>query len=64
MSLETHLTQLHVRLGAKLVEFEGHTLPISYPHGIIAEHQPPRSKAGLYAGSQLGQVQQSASHGA
>ena len=56
MSLETPLTQLHVRLGAKLVEFAGYTMPISYPNGIIAEHQHTRSKAGLFDVSHMGQV--------
>ena len=38
MSLETPLTQLHVRLGAKLVELAGYTMPISYPNAVSYTH--------------------------
>ena len=56
MLLETPLTALHRALGAKLVPFAGYSMPISYPGGIIAEHQHTRSHAGLFDVSHMGQV--------
>ena len=54
--LETPLTALHQMLGAKLVPFAGYSMPISYPGGIIAEHNHTRSQAGLFDVSHMGQV--------
>jgi aminomethyltransferase len=54
--LETPLTALHQTLGAKLVPFAGYSMPISYPGGIIAEHNHTRSQAGLFDVSHMGQV--------
>lgn len=56
MLLETPLTALHQELGAKLVPFAGYSMPISYPSGIIAEHNHTRSHAGLFDVSHMGQV--------
>jgi len=56
MLLKTPLTNLHTGLGAKMVPFAGYTMPISYPNGIIAEHNHTRSKAGLFDVSHMGQV--------
>ena len=54
--LETPLTALHQELGAKLVSFAGYSMPISYPKGIIAEHNHTRSQAGLFDVSHMGQI--------
>ena len=54
--LETPLIALHQTLGAKLVPFAGYSMPISYPGGIIAEHNHTRSQAGLFDVSHMGQV--------
>ena len=54
--LETPLTALHKALGAKLVPFAGYSMPISYPSGIIAEHNHTRSQAGLFDVSHMGQI--------
>ena len=56
MLLETPLTALHQMLGAKLVPFAGYSMPISYPGGIIAEHNHTRSQSGLFDVSHMGQV--------
>ena len=56
MLLETPLTALHQELGAKLVSFAGYSMPISYPKGIIAEHNHTRSQAGLFDVSHMGQI--------
>ena len=52
----TPLYDLHVALGARMVEFAGWQMPVQYPNGIIAEHQHTRSKASLFDVSHMGQV--------
>ncbi len=46
----------HVALGAKLVEFGGWEMPLSYPSGTIAEHRACRSGAAMFDVSHLGTV--------
>jgi len=55
-SRRTPLYDLHVALGARMVEFAGWQMPVQYPQGIIAEHQHTRSKASLFDVSHMGQV--------
>lgn len=50
------LDELHRELGAKMVPFAGHSMPIQYPTGIIAEHKATREGAGLFDVSHMGQV--------
>ena len=49
------LDALHRRLGARMVSFAGHAMPIQYD-GIIAEHQWTRASAGLFDVSHMGQI--------
>lgn len=57
MSLHhTPLFNLHEALGAKLVPFAGYAMPVSYPLGIIKEHQHTREQAGLFDVSHMGQL--------
>jgi aminomethyltransferase len=51
----TPLYELHVGLGARMVPFAGHEMPVQYPTGIIAEHNWTRSSAGLFDVSHMGQ---------
>ena len=44
----------HLALGAKLVEFGGWEMPLSYPAGTIAEHRACRSGAAAFDVSHLG----------
>ena len=53
---KTPLYDLHVALGARMVEFAGYYLPVQYPDGIIHEHQHTRTAAGLFDVSHMGQV--------
>jgi aminomethyltransferase len=53
---ETPLHALHVELGAKMVPFAGYDMPVSYPDGLIREHQHTRSAAGLFDVSHMGQA--------
>lgn len=53
-SRTTHLHELHVSLGAKMVPFAGYDMPVQYT-GIIAEHRHTRSGAGLFDVGHMGQ---------
>jgi aminomethyltransferase len=52
----TALIESHRRLGAKLVEFGGWEMPLSYPLGTIAEHRACRRDAVVFDVSHLGTV--------
>jgi aminomethyltransferase len=52
----TPLTELHERLGAKMVPFAGYLMPVQYPAGILKEHLHTREKAGLFDVSHMGQA--------
>ena len=52
----TPLYNLHVELGAKMVPFAGYDMPVSYPLGVLAEHNHTRDKAGLFDVSHMGQA--------
>ncbi|HUZ21489.1 MAG TPA: glycine cleavage system aminomethyltransferase GcvT [Acidimicrobiales bacterium] len=57
MSLrQTTLRAEHEELGAKLVEFGGWEMPLSYPGGTLAEHLACRSDAVVFDVSHLGTV--------
>lgn len=57
MSLrQSPLRSEHERLGAKLVEFGGWEMPLSYPEGTIAEHVTCRQSAVVFDVSHLGTV--------
>jgi aminomethyltransferase len=52
--LQTPFTHKHEALGAKMAEFAGYNMPISYT-GINAEHDAVRTKAGLFDVSHMGE---------
>src|SRR6056297_1601809 len=52
----TPLHALHLRLGAKMVEFAGYEMPVQYPAGVMKEHLHTRAAAGLFDVSHMGQV--------
>ena len=51
----TPLYERHVALGAKIVDFAGWAMPVTYD-GLIAEHQRVRSRAGLFDVSHMGEL--------
>ncbi len=51
---ETAFTQKHIALGAKMAEFAGYNMPISYS-GINGEHAAVRSNAGIFDVSHMGE---------
>jgi aminomethyltransferase len=51
---QTPFTAKHIALGAKMAEFAGYHMPISYS-GINDEHQAVRSNAGIFDVSHMGE---------
>ncbi|WP_300601836.1 glycine cleavage system aminomethyltransferase GcvT [Niabella sp.] len=51
---ETPFTKKHLALGAKMAEFAGYNMPISYS-GINEEHQTVRKNAGVFDVSHMGE---------
>ncbi|KXK18382.1 MAG: aminomethyltransferase [Candidatus Parvibacillus calidus] len=51
---ETPLTSKHISLGAKMAEFAGYNMPISYK-GIIDEHKAVRNNVGVFDVSHMGE---------
>jgi aminomethyltransferase len=56
MTKRTPLYNQHLSLGAKIVEFAGWEMPVSYPAGIIAEHKAVRNDVGLFDIGHMGLV--------
>jgi len=55
-TLTTPFLECHKRAGAKLVEFAGFLMPISYA-GILAEHRAVRTAAGVFDVSHMGEFE-------
>jgi len=51
----TPLWDVHKRLGAKLIDFGGWDMPVSYPAGTIKEHKAVREALGLFDVSHMGE---------
>ncbi len=52
----SHLYDVHVELGAKMVPFGGWEMPLAYPTGTVAEHLACRRDAVVFDVSHLGTV--------
>ncbi len=52
----TPLDALHRRLGARMVDFSGWSLPVHYPSGTLAEHRQARTAAALFDVSHMAQI--------
>src|SRR6478735_6211202 len=50
----TPFTEKHIALGAKMAEFAGYNMPISYA-GINVEHAAVRNNAGVFDVSHMGE---------
>tara|TARA_B100001250_G_C19780760_1_gene781747 strand:- start:603 stop:1667 length:1065 start_codon:yes stop_codon:yes gene_type:complete len=46
----------HCKLDAKLVDFAGYLMPITYPNGIVSEYLSVREKVGMFDVSHMGQI--------
>src|SRR6266478_89242 len=51
---KTALTDVHEKLGAKMVAFAGYLMPVSY-EGIVAEHETVRRAVGVFDVSHMGE---------
>lgn len=51
----TALYEVHIKLGAKMVEFAGYEMPIEY-QGLTAEHFATRQACGLFDVSHMGEI--------
>lgn len=54
--IKTPLWDIHRQLGAKLIDFGGWDLPVSYPAGTIKEHHAVRQAVGLFDVSHMGEA--------
>ncbi len=52
---KTAFYRIHEKLGAKMVEFAGHYMPIQYS-SIIAEHKSVRNSVGVFDVSHMGEI--------
>src|ERR1700733_657284 len=52
----TPLWDVHRQLGAKLIDFGGWDMPVSYPAGTIKEHKAVREAVGLFDVSHMGEA--------
>lgn len=57
MTQQTPLHALHMDHGAKMVEFAGWQMPVSYPLGVLGEHNACREGAAIFDVSHMGQVE-------
>ena len=55
-SKRTPLYDAHRRLGAKLIDFGGWAMPVSYPAGIIDEHRATRDAVGVFDVCHMGEI--------
>lgn len=56
MNLKTPLYDLHLDMGARMVDFAGYQMPLQYPEGIKKEHLHCRAAVGLFDVSHMGQL--------
>ena len=55
MAKRTPLYDVHVKSGARMVEFAGWDMPVQYS-GLLDEHEAVRTRAGLFDVSHMGEV--------
>ncbi|NLV86278.1 MAG: glycine cleavage system aminomethyltransferase GcvT, partial [Clostridiales bacterium] len=55
MDLKTPFYDCHVKYGARIVSFAGHSLPVQY-EGVIKEHMAVRQAAGLFDVSHMTEI--------
>ncbi len=48
---------IHVRSGARLIDFGGWDMPVQYAHGVLAEHATVRNGVGLFDVSHMGEME-------
>jgi len=56
VKMKTALNEVHKELGAKMVDFAGWEMPVSYS-GTLEEHNNVREKAGIFDVSHMGEIE-------
>jgi aminomethyltransferase len=56
MAKHTPFTEIHQRLGAKIVDFAGYEMPVLYA-GIVEEHLTVRNRVGVFDVSHMGEFE-------
>ncbi len=54
---QTALYDAHIKLGGRMVDFAGWSLPVQYPTGPTEEHHAVRTAAGLFDIDHMGQLE-------
>src|SRR4029078_2573174 len=52
----TPLHESHIRLGDRMVDCGGWSMPVSYPTGILEEHRATRTAVGVFDVCHMGEV--------
>jgi glycine cleavage system T protein (aminomethyltransferase) len=52
----TPLYDAHRRRGAKVIDFGGWSMPVTYPTGIIDEHRTTRTSVGVFDVCHMGEI--------
>ena len=50
------LSDLHERIGGKMVDFAGYYMPVQYKDGVNTEHHTVRNEVGVFDVSHMGEV--------
>ena len=53
---ELILSNIHKKLGAKMVPFANYKMPIQYKSGVNEEHNTVRNSVGLFDVSHMGEI--------
>ncbi|HYG74382.1 MAG TPA: glycine cleavage system aminomethyltransferase GcvT [Planctomycetota bacterium] len=56
MAHRTALYDIHIALGAKVIDFGGWDMPVDYPTHILQEHTATRTAAGLFDTGHMGEL--------
>ena len=56
MTNRTALHDIHIALGAKIIDFGGWDMPVDYPTHILREHTATRTAAGLFDTGHMGEL--------
>lgn len=56
MAHRTALYDVHIALGAKVIDFGGWDMPVDYPTHILKEHTATRTAAGLFDTGHMGEL--------
>tara|TARA_B100001758_G_scaffold81904_1_gene69603 strand:- start:2594 stop:3670 length:1077 start_codon:yes stop_codon:yes gene_type:complete len=50
------LSDIHLSLGGKMVDFAGYKMPVQYNDGVIIEHNTVRNEVGVFDVSHMGEI--------